>query len=405
MIEVSGYWQRMYQGLIDQGQDVTLLCLDRHPYSYGGPSQPWMVRAIQRVRSGHRTIFDKAAEGLLRCGLLVRFALTHDTFVFGYRTSFFNTRDLWLLDKLGKTVVVVFHGSDERPPFMDGYLGPIQDSELAPMTSRQKDRLNRCRRHADLIVSNPNSGQLQDGRSLTYHVLGNPVSSPIRATEPRPGTAADRTITVLHAPSNPEAKGSALIREVCEHLQDDGLDIELVEVVDLPNADLHRRILESDIVVDQAYGDCPWAMLAAEASLLGRPVIIGGYGHEHLRQFLPTGYVPPAYYCDPAALGSAITTLAMDEELRLGLASDARAFAMSRWSPGQVAMRLMLAIDGEAPDEWFFDADQIEYLWGGGITREEVRRRVGSLVHGVGPDALCLDDKPALLARLIEEAT
>lgn len=404
MIEVSGYWSRMHDGLVEIGEDVTLLCLEPHPYAYQDKPAPAAVRLVQRLRTGNRSVWHRAAEALLRCVLFVQFVPTHDIFVFGYRTSFFNTRDLWLLKRLGKTIVMVFHGSDERPPYMDGYLGTVPDAELAPRTRRQKLLLDRCRRYADLIVSNPNSGQLQTGTCLTYHVLGNPVSTTIPTTPSAPGSVEDRTIKILHAPSNPEAKGSALIREICLELQASGLAVELDEVTDVPNAELHRRVLDADIVVDQSYGDCPWAMFAAEASLLGRPVVVGGYGHDHLRRFLPDGFVPPAAYCEPELLGSAIAELATDERKRVQLGMDARTFATEMWAPATVAARLVAALEGDAPDEWYFDASQIDYPWGGGISRDQVRRRVRAMLRSDGAASLCIDDKPALLTRLVEES-
>lgn len=407
MIEVSGYWSRMHEGLEAIGEDVTLLCTDTHPYGYSGSSRSgWAVRALQRSRSGKRSIASRVVEITLRSVLLIRYAATHDVFIFGYRTSFFNTRDLWLLRRLGKTVVIVFHGSDERPPYMDGYLGAVPDDELVSRSRAQKRLVDRCHKHAHLVVSNPNSGQFQQGRCLTYHVLGNPVSTKVTPTPARTGSAADRTIRILHAPSNPEAKGSAVIRDACRDLAASGLDIELDEVEGVSNVELHRRILESDLVVDQAFGDCAWAMLAAEASLLGRPAVIGGYCYDQaqVHRYLPDGYVPPTAWCEPTELGETIRRLATDEGSRLALGAAAREFAESMWNPQSVARRLMLAIDGTAPEDWFFEAGGIDYPWGGGITRDQVRRRVRSTVLAGGRSALCVDDKPMLLERLLREA-
>ena len=362
MIEVSGYWSRMHAGLELIGEDVTLLCIDEHPYAYSGQPRSLLMRLLRRARSGTRSNMNRIIEVVLRALLLARYALTHDTFVFGYRTSFFNTRDLWLLKLLGKTVVMVFHGSDERPPYMDGYLGSVPDDELIARTRDQKKRVDRCHSYADIIVSNPSSGQFQSGRCLTYHVLGNPVSTTAKPTRARPGTAAQRTINIVHAPSSPDAKGSALIRRVCRELKASGLDIELQEVIDVSNAELHRRILDADFVIDQAYGDCPWAMLAAEASLLGRPVVIGGYGYDAngLDRYLPEGLVPPAARCEPDDLAGTIRWLAMDEQARLALGQQAQDFASTRWSPVAVAQRLLMAIDGNAPDNWYFEAETVD---------------------------------------------
>lgn len=404
MIEVSGYWVRMHQGLTAIGEDVTLLCLDEHPFDYGGPDTTLMVRAIRHLRAGKRTLLDQCLETVLRGLLLARYAATHDTFVFGYRTSFFNGWDLWLLRMLGKTIVMVFHGSDERPPYMDGALGPIHDDELAQLTAAQKRRLDRCHRNARLLISNPNSAQLQRGQCVIYHVIGIPVASRVGPLPARPGTAAGRTIRALHAPSNPAAKGTEMIRDICAELRAKGLDLELVEVTGVTNLQVQEAMLDADLVIDQVYSDCPWPVVSAEAALLGRPSVIGGYGHEHLARFMPPGTLPPGEYCTPDGLAESISRLASDEEYRLALGDRMRRFATEVWSPTEVAQRLMAAINGTAPDDWYFDAEEVRYTGGCSISLEQLRARVRALLTRHGASSLCVDDKPDLRDRLIDEA-
>lgn len=405
LTEISGYWGRMEQGLREIGIDAELVTLDPHPYVYGEEGRRWplLVRALRRVRAGGRLgPLARPVELVLRCLLLVRCVLRYDTFVFGYHATFLQTRDLWLLRRLGKTVVTVFHGSDERPPWMDGYLGRIGDADLVAATARQVAVVARCDRHSHAVVSNPNSGQLHQRRAAVYHVVGNPVASGRAAVPGRPGTARDRTIRFLHAPSDPVAKGSDRVRAAVAAVASEGLAVELTEVQGVTNDALHAAILDVDVVTDQAFGDCPWAMLAAEAATLGRAVIVGGYGHDHLRAFVGDHW-PPALYCHPDHLSDAVRELALDDVRRVGLADAAAAFA-PRWAPAEVARRLLAVIDGTAPDEWYFEPADITYLWGGGAAATETRRRIGVVARAGGPGMLGLDGNPVLRDAAIEAA-
>ena len=96
--------------------------------------------------------------------------------------------------------------------------------------------------------------------------------------------ASSGRLRVLHAPNHREIKGTRHVEEAIAKLNAEGLDIELVIVERVSNAEVRRLIQESDLVIDQLV--IGWyAMFAIEAMASGKPVIC------HLRADLGALYV------------------------------------------------------------------------------------------------------------------
>ncbi len=58
----------------------------------------------------------------------------------------------------------------------------------------------------------------------------------------------------------------------------------------------------------------------------------------------------------------------------------------------------MTLIEGPPPPDWMFDPGTLRYVEGCGLARDQVRAVVTQILAQAGPDALCLSDKPELLA-------
>jgi hypothetical protein len=407
--------QRLKRGFDELGMDVVFVNLEPSPFAYGEDDMtavPRVVPLIRRMRRLERRLSGRGlplrvavrvAELPLRLVLFVWAVHRFDVFVLGYRSTFLLFADLPLLRLLGKRVIAVFFGSDERPPFMDGYVAPgLSAAQLTRRTRAQHLMVGVFDRFADVVVSAPNSSQFWHRPLVVYQVLGNPVerSTDVALVDAPEGS---RPVRVIHASSNLRAKGTARVREAVANVTAAGVPLDYREIRGVTNQVLQEAMAEADIVVDQAYGDTPYAMLPAEAALLGKPVVVGGYGWDRLRRYLPDDFVWPAV-CHPDELEATITELALDPERRSAVGRASQAFIEKAWAPVAVARRYALLIDGDPPAAWMFDPRTVEFPYGNGVSATEVAANVAAVVGERGAAGLCLDDKMHLRDTLLRIA-
>jgi hypothetical protein len=406
LVEIAGYYGGLARGLRAKGVEVTFADLSEHRYAYGGDDQTTLIRLARRTAR-----WGAAGAGPLRrlaAKLLHRFALVllmawaiprHDVFVFGFRTSFLRMRELPLLRLLGKRIVLVFNGSDARPPYIDGTdMDPAHGRTIADcigIARRKTSEIRRAERWADLVVSHALYLHLFERPAAGFQVLGLP--GPLRSEfPPVPPEPPASPVRVLHAPSNPTVKGTALVRAAVERLRAEGLPIELVELHGVPNSVVHDEMARCHFVVDQAYSDGPMLGFAAEAAVYGRPAVVGSYGWDEIRRLMPAASIAPVQGCHPDDLESAIRTLATDAEHRRQLGADARAFVEEWAAADAVADRYLRLLAGERPPEWMCDPGAVRYVHGVGLSEARAREIVAAVLALGGVAALRIDDKPEL---------
>lgn len=413
-MEIAGYYGGLARGLRAKGIEVTFADLSGHRFAYGGDDQTGPIRLARRTSR-----WGAAGAGPLRrlgAKLLRRFALVllmawaiprHDVFIFGFRTSFLRMWELPVLRLLGKRIVFVFNGSDARPPYIDGTdMDPAHGrtiTECIGLARRKKSEIRRAERWADLVVSHALYLHLFERPAAGFQVLGlpGPLRSEFPAVPPEPDAPP---IRVLHAPSNPTVKGTALIRTAVERLRAEGLPLELVELHGVPNSVVHDEMARCHFVVDQAYSDGPMLGFAAEAARYGRPAVVGSYGWDEIRRLMPAESIAPVQGCHPDDLESAIRTLATDADHRRRLGAAARAFVEEWAAADSVAERYLRLLAGERPPEWMCDPSEVRYVHGVGLTEERAREIVAGVIAVGGASALQIDDKPDLVRTFVQFA-
>ena len=402
LTEIAGYYGGLADGLRTHGVEAVVCDLSGNPYDFAGGSKPAVVRLAESLaRRNARTSRSsplkpvwKALALASRVPLFAWAAARFDLFVFGFGTSFFGNRELPLLRRLRKRIVHVFHGSDSRPPYLDGSLMDGRTAEeCIALTRAVKQRLRAIERSVDLVVSNPLSSQLHERPFVSFLALGVPrrcaPAAEVRTGRPR----------ALHSPSHPAAKGTSELREAVRRLNDRGVELALVELTGRPNAEVLAAIAECDFVVDQIYADVAMAGFASEAACASRPAVVGGYGRSALEAAMCGAPFPPVHFCEPDEVEAAIERLASDRPYRLALGAEARTFVRERWAPAEVAGRLLAALDGD--ESLVVDPATIDYVEGGGLSRERLRALVRDVVALGGAEALQLSDKPELERRLL----
>ena len=165
------------------------------------------------------------AARFLRLPVLIWAAARCETFIFGFGSTFFFYLELPLLKLLRRRVVYIFHGSDSRPPYLDGAMTSPDAWEdpgaLVRATRRMKRRVRKIDRWADVVVDNPLSSHFHERPVVSFLAIGIPRVLP-------PGTPRGHrnVVRAVHSPSHRGAKGSDAIRATIERLQERGLLIE-----------------------------------------------------------------------------------------------------------------------------------------------------------------------------------
>jgi glycosyltransferase involved in cell wall biosynthesis len=404
-MEVAGYFARLNAGLHAIGVRTLYADLEDHPFSYPEAPPPTLAVRLARVairRSGSakrptRRVAWRVASLLARSLLLARAIATCDLFIFGSGQTLFGRRELWLLRLLRKRIVIVFFGTDVRPSYLDGIEARSRNAtpaKLVEWTRAKRDRIRKVERYAMAIVSHGPDSQLLSRDFVAWLSIG--IPTPLRgAAQPR----ADGPLRILHAPSNPLAKGTQAIRDAIDALRREGLAIEYRELQGVSNEAVANAIAAADVIVDQLYSDTPMAVLASEAAAAGRPAVVGSLDWQAVLDDVPAESLPPTIRCEPGSIAETLRELARSPAMAIAAGHRARAFVRDRWSPEAVARRYLAIVEGTAPREWYRAPISVRYAGGTGLSEADLASVLAFLVE-ISDDPFAVGDKPELEARL-----
>ena len=322
--EISGYYTNLSRGLRDLGYRVIFVGGGLHPFRYGSDAEraalPLIPRIYENLLMARRDAKKLRSIQLPLLNILIEIQqmimfiwslFTCDVYIFGYAHTFIKGgHDLAILKWLSKRVIVnMGHGSEGRPPYLDGSLRRSDGSwgelmRLHKLTKFVSRRAKRIERLASVIVASPYTSQFLSVPAIDFFALGIPVKPPI--TFPNPESLENNYIKIFHAPSKPIAKGSIEIKQIITVLGREGLDIEFVEVTNRPNAEVLARLQQCDLVVDQLYSDSTMTGIAYEAAELAKPTIVSGYGLHDVAVHSSSMAAPPTIKCTPETFENTI---------------------------------------------------------------------------------------------------
>ncbi len=384
---VSCYPSRFYG---NQVRPMPLVALMQRVSELGAsPKLPYPLLLLMRVL--HR---------LLMVPLLLWALFAFDVFVYTGGSSFLFFWELHLMRLFKKRTIVVFHGSDSRPPYINGKYAGANPRLVKRDAIKLKRRVRRVERLADVVINHPPSAQFHERPFVRYMAIGMPFAFSSSAI-PTASMNASGAVRIVHAPSNPEGKGTPSIRSAIERLKQKGHAIDYVEIINMPNSKVLEELARCDFVVDELYSDAVMAKFATEAAYFGKPAIVGGYATEK-DWGVPENALPPVYHCHPDAVEAAIEDLVVNAATRKELGAKAKCFVDEVWSEKAVASRFMQLVMGEYPTEWLCDPRSITYLHGWGLTEAKLRTLLQSVVSRHGVDALQLEDNPFLSQRFLD---
>jgi glycosyltransferase involved in cell wall biosynthesis len=343
----------------------------------------------------------RAVGFVARMALFAEVAVAHDVFIFGFGQTFFRGLDLRILRLLGRKVILVFNGSDHRPPYLNGVFCRTPEEAASPQlrdeTARVKRRVTLLEAHANLVVAHHLSAQFHEKPYVPFMVVGIPSDIPELGSPAPPVDGG--AVRVLHAPSNPAVKGSDLIRAAIARLKDRGHSIVYEEIVGRPNAEVLGALRRCDLVVDELYSDARMAGLASEAATLAKPVIVAGYASDAILRIpgvLEIDDFPPVLYCRPEEIEAAIENLVQHPEAREELGGKARRYVERHWRPESVAARLLAMIRQDGAALPVVDPKDLRYFHGFGLEEGALSALLRIYLDVWGVEALHLHDKPAL---------
>ncbi len=432
LTEVSGFYTNLKKGFDAIGVTAELVTLSRHRFNYDDMHHSVWVRMAQgavarRVRNRNAAfpvqLFWSSWAGITRAILLTWALMRFDVFVFCCATSFFRFRELPLLKLLGKKVIYNFHGTDSRCGFMDGfaedmflpgtmregtgYIGPLRDSDsdevkihkvaaYAAITALRKRNVNYIDRYADVIINSPSHGQHHTRPFVQRLIIGMPYMPDPELTSKKYSEVEGGVVMILHSPSYPEGKGSPAIRLAVASLQAKGHKIRFVEITDRPNREVLELIAQCDFVIDQLYSDMAMVGFATEAAFFGKPAIVGGYYTDQQAYDISSEWIPPTLFCRPEEIETAIEKMVVDAHFRKELGIRAQRFVEDRWIATRCAERMLALIKGDYPKEWLYDPSNCRYIFGMGLSKENLQRIMRGMHKTFGMDGFLLSDKPEM---------
>lgn len=415
--EVGGFSSGLAHNLAQHGAKVKVLNISPHPYN-PKPCEPDNIHYIfhNLFRILIRPEQSRAQYTFLTNFCILIFAtislgwafLWADACVFSSRKTLLPWRiDRRLLSLLGKRTIYVFLGSDSRPRIISGAaINLPKNNNVSRACAKMRAKLKRQKKKVDLlcrlstvVVQNPLCSHYHSQEAVNWFRLGFPFSKGWGVIE-QPDASnkkSDGVVRVLHSPSHPEVKGSDIVEDAVKELQTRGHKVYLDMVTGVPRDEVLKRIKQCDFVVDQIYSDHPFAGFASEAACNAKIAIVGGYGWEYIDQLYVDDLKPPTVLCDKDSLVDTMEKLILDAALRKELGEKAKEYVDCLCSDPRYADRWFRLLQGDIPEDWYFNPKDFSYLYGLGQSKENVLEGLNTFIKYEGIEGLCMEDRPDLI--------
>lgn len=245
-----------------------------------------------------------------------------DIFHFHYaHTMSTDFSDLELIKAAGKKMIMHHWGNDVRTEAIAKLNNPYCYTGDSPPPEQIANRLTKLAQYIDCAI-------VQDYEVLPYvspyykKVIVVPIAFDVLSTSAYYPSLTETNPLIIHAPTNPEFKGTIYIEAAIARLQVEGFNFRYKRIEKMSNQEALKLYQEADIVVDQilcgSYG-----MLAVESMSLGKPVV--GYIREDLLTTFPTP--PPIYSANPITIYDKLKELIINAPLRRELGEKGRTYA------------------------------------------------------------------------------
>jgi hypothetical protein len=186
LLEIAGYYTSLERGFRKLNVYARHIDAYGHSFTYKQSESNRYLNSVKRIGMHLRKIsgsqpFRRLILMTIHKVLLIPVFLwaliKFDVFIFSFGTSFFYYLDLPVLKAFGKKVIYIFHGSDTRAPYLNGFSKSIPDPAiLHRLTSKKKKIIAKIEKYADDILSYPLYAHLNCKKLVNNLFIGLPAS-------------------------------------------------------------------------------------------------------------------------------------------------------------------------------------------------------------------------------------
>ncbi|MDD5672072.1 MAG: glycosyltransferase [Candidatus Omnitrophica bacterium] len=323
------------------GIDSDVLIAKSHPFEY-----PVDINLRLEKTNPVRFAYGKIKAFLEVCDRYDVFHFNFGSSLIDFPYALLHHLDLPVLKRKGKKIFMTYQGCDARirSDTIRRYKTSVchhcrqwHCSVFADWVKRV--RVRKVSRYADKIFAlNPDLLDNLPGASLEFYSCVD-----LEEVKPIPFEAS-KTLRVVHAPSAPEIKGTAIVKKTVERLRADGFQVELDLVMNLPHHEAMRRYAGAHVAVDQLYAGW-YGAFAVEAMALGKPVLCY-LREEDLMRHVPFRNEIPIVPSDEDSLYGNLKMLMTRPALRRELGLKGRAYVEKFHNPVLIAKRMVEYYEG-----------------------------------------------------------
>ncbi|KKN80844.1 hypothetical protein LCGC14_0325080 [marine sediment metagenome] len=414
-MEVAGVGANLQSGFRALGIDADLGWCEDHVFNYdcdivGGPV--WeLVRHLGNAtkKPGMMRYLAFILNIPIRWVLLVNVLFKYDRFIFFFGKTITGTSiDLILIRALKKKSIVVFLGSDARPPYLNGKYftqRPRRSSFWSRLKWQSRKRISvvrRAEKYATATVNALGTSHFHTKPFVDWFYVGLPTN--LAATPSLFEDWPDGPLRLLHAPSSPQSKGTLEIETAIINLQRKGYKIEYRKLQNLSNKQVLNQIDWCHLVVDQLFSDTPLAGLACEAAARGKPAIVGSYlANDKGLHFRNLSFHMETF-CHPDDFTALLLRIANRDIDLPDLGNGLYQFIRKQWNATAVAGRYMDIFEDTLPRAAMVDPVDNKCVMGHGMRGQYLPRFLQEYIDAKGIDALGLKYNPEMESEIIRLA-
>jgi hypothetical protein len=409
--EVAGYGSGLQKGFNSLGYKCEFLNLPGNSYSYHHANPDSRIAKLlwswHKIGLGRRRPI-RFLVGISSVPVRIIFAFLYfrkNTLIISlYGNSLLKGLDLVLARALGACVVTVFLGSDSRPPYISAVFVNSEKVTDLKLLNRQTRRIagsvRRAERNSDLVVCSPSTAHFLRHDFVNWFHIGMPSSHSLVHPRDKAAYLKSKQVKIAHIPSRPKIKGTSVILNAIKDLESEGIDFEFYLVQNESNAKVQETIADMDLVIDELYSDSFMGGLGAEAAAAGVACLTFGLAEQELRSWAHGTDAPLGGFAHSSLLAEKIKWAILDTTGRVTLATAQHDFYQLHWGPEVVARRFLKLASGDFPNSWNYSPQDINYLWGYGLSKDTLLVGLRSYVNEYGLKGLLLDRGSPLLTKI-----